>query len=150
MKKKVLVVDDEYTIRELVALSLEPDYNVLKAETGAAGLEMVKQNESRPDLIILDIMMPNTDGYEVCRKLKSNKNTEDIPVIMLTAKHQNEDLRKAISVDVDEFISKPFEPELLKKRVDAYLSESAKAMKHRLFKFGKSIHYIKDRPQMPS
>jgi DNA-binding response OmpR family regulator len=148
MKKKVLVVDDEYTIRELVALSLEPDYDVLKAETGAAGLEMVNHKETRPDLIILDIMMPNVDGYEICRRLKSNKNTDEIPVIMLTAKHQNEDLRKAITVDVDEFITKPFEPDLLKRRVDAYLSEEKKAMKHRLFKFGKSIHYIKDRPQM--
>ncbi|MEM4268385.1 MAG: response regulator [Candidatus Woesearchaeota archaeon] len=141
MGKKVLIIDDEYTIRELVALSLEPDYEVMKAEDGAKGLELVKKQ--KPDLIILDIMMPVVDGYEVSRRLKANKETAKIPIIMLTAKHQIEDLKKAIAADTDEFITKPFEPDLIKKRVDEYFSNGKKKQGRKFFRFGKSIHYIK-------
>jgi len=141
MSKKVLVVDDEFTIRELVELTLSPDYEVIKAENGEEALEKAKDT----DLIVLDIMMPNIDGYEVCRKLKSNTDTKDIPVIMLTAKHNTDDLKTAIQADVDEYITKPFEPELLKKRVDAYLSGDATKIKRKLFQFGKSLHYTKER-----
>jgi len=144
MKKKVLVVDDEYTIRELVDLTLTPDYDVLKAENGKEGLEMIKQ---APDLVVLDIMMPEMDGYEVCEKLKSDDNTKHIPIIMLTAKHSMEDLKKAVKVDVDEYITKPFEPDLLKKRVDIYLGEERKEIKRRLFQYDKSLHYIKEREE---
>ena len=142
MPKKILVVDDEYTIRELVELTLEPDYEILKAENGKEALEMIKQ---KPDLVILDIMMPKMDGYEVCEKLKSDPATRSIPIIMLTAKHSIDDLKKAIGVDVDEYITKPFEPELLKKRIDAYLGEDKTKIKRKLFQFGKSLHYTKER-----
>jgi two-component system, OmpR family, response regulator MprA len=138
--KKVLVVDDEYTIRELVGLSLEPDYEVLKAEDGTKGLELAK---TVPDLIIIDIMMPVVDGYEFCRRVRSNDTTKDIPIIMLTAKHQPDDVRKAVSVDVDEYLTKPFEPDMLKRRVDAYLKGGD--TKRRLVQYGKSLHYVKGR-----
>ena len=142
-----MIVDDEYTIRELVDLTLAPDYDVIKAENGHEALEKVHE---RPDLIILDIMMPKMDGFEVCSKLKGSKQTKDIPIIMLTAKHRIEDLREAIRVDVDEYITKPFEPELLKKRVDAYFSPEKKSIERKLFQFGKSLHYIKERKDVPS
>lgn len=142
MVKKVLVVDDEYTIRELIELTLEPDYEIIKAENGKEAMEMIKK---KPDLVILDIMMPKMDGYEVCEKLKSDDATKDIPIIMLTAKHSIDDLKKAISVDVDEYITKPFEPELLKRRIDAYLGEDKTQIKRKLFQFGKSLHYTKER-----
>jgi len=141
MVKKVLVVDDEFTIRELVELTLTPDYEVIKAEGGKEALEMAAQ----ADLIVLDIMMPNIDGYEVCHRLKSDPKTKNIPVIMLTAKHSTDDLKSAIQVSVDEYITKPFEPELLKKRVDAYLSGDSTKIKRKLFQFGKSLHYTKER-----
>jgi DNA-binding response OmpR family regulator len=148
MKKKVMVVDDEYTIRELVGLTLAPDYDVIKAANGDEALNKVV---SKPDLIILDIMMPKMDGYEVCRRIKSQDKLKSIPIIMLTAKHAFDDLREAIRADCDEYITKPFEPELLKKRVDAYLSdESKKKIERKLFQFGKSLHYIKERRDMPS
>ena len=142
MNKKVLVVDDEFTIRELVELTLSPEYDVIKAENGEEALEKVKE---KPDLIILDIMMPKVDGFDVCSSLKNDKTTKDIPVIMLTAKHGIEDLKEAIQVEVDEYITKPFEPEHLKKRVDEYLKNGKKPAKRRFFQFGKSLHYIKEK-----
>jgi len=142
MKKKVLVVDDEFTIRELVEMTLSPDYDVVKAENGKEGLEMLERN---PDIIILDIMMPQMDGYQVCEKIKNDEKTKSIPIIMLTAKHSMEDLKRAIKVDVDEYITKPFEPELLKRRVDAYLGEDKTKIKRKLFQYGKSLHYTKER-----
>jgi len=149
-KKKVMIVDDEFTIRELVELSLNPDYIVLKAESGIEALEMLSQ--SRPDLIILDIMMPKMDGYEVCRTIKGDDDLKSIPVIMLTAKHSMEDLKEGVRADCDEYITKPFEPELLKKRVDNYLGKDAdtKETERRLYQFGKSLHYIKERGLPPS
>lgn len=148
MKKKVLVVDDEYTIRELVDLTLTPDYDIIKANNGHEALEKVKE---QPNLIILDIMMPKMDGYEVCSRLKSDKKTKNIPIIMLTAKHTLDDLKEAVRNDADEFITKPFEPEFLKKRVDSYFSpKSKKNIEKKLFQFGKSLHYIKERKDIPS
>jgi DNA-binding response OmpR family regulator len=139
MQKKVLIVDDEFTIRELVALTLEPEYKVLKAVSGDEAIALLSE---KPDILILDIMMPKMDGYEVCRKAKSE--IPGIPVIMLTAKHRIDDLKEAIRADCDEYITKPFEPELLKKRVDAYLVEG-KREQRRLFQIGKSLHYIKEK-----
>ncbi len=148
MKKKVLIVDDEYTIRELVDLTLTPDYEIIKANNGKEALEKVKES---PNLIILDIMMPKMDGYEVCSKLKSDRKTKNIPIIMLTAKHSIDDLKEALRNDVDEYITKPFEPEFLKKRVDSYFdSGSKKKIEKKLFQFGKSLHYIKERDDIPS
>jgi len=141
MPKKILVVDDEFTIRELVELVLTPDYEVIKAENGEEALKLVKD---KPDLIILDIMMPKIDGYHVCQMVRSDPETKDIPIIMLTAKHGIEDLKEAIRSDVDEYITKPFEPEHLKKRVDEYTS-GHRPTKRRLLQVGKSLHYIKEK-----
>lgn len=144
MTKKILVADDEYTVRELLEMSLEDYYEILKAENGQEALD--KTRELKPDLIILDIMMPKMDGFEVCRKLKFNEETSQIPIIVLTAKHSGDDLKTAISCDVDEYISKPFDPDTLKKRVDFYLDDNiSKKTKGKLSQFDKRIHYIKKR-----
>jgi CheY-like chemotaxis protein len=102
--------------------------------------------ETTPDLIILDIMMPKMDGYEVCRRIKGDEPTTHIPIIMLTAKHQLDDIKEAIRADCDEYITKPFEPEFLKKRVDEYLNKDKKkgTGEKKLYQYGKSLHYIKD------
>lgn len=139
MTKTILIADDEYTIRELVELTLEEDYNIEKAEDGEKAKKKAKEI---PDLIILDVMMPKIDGYDVCKKLKSSKETRDIPIIMLTVKNTPEDLKKAISCNVDEFITKPFEPEVIKRRVDSYFTKEKQ--KGKLSRMDKSIHYIKD------
>ncbi len=138
MAKKILIADDQYTIRELIDLSLGDDYEYLKAEDGEQAIKLAKE---MPDLIILDIMMPKVDGFEVCRKIKHNPVTSDIPVIILTAKHGEEDLKKAIECGADEYITKPFEPEILIQSVDAVFS--GKKRKPKMMKAGKSIHYIR-------
>jgi DNA-binding response OmpR family regulator len=142
-KKKILIIDDEYALRELIEFTLEEDYEILKAENAKEAYELVLE---KPNLIILDIMMPKIDGYEVCRKFKQDENTKNIPIIMLTAKHSTEDLNLAIDIGVDEYITKPFEPEFLKKRVDFYLSDEYKDVKKekRLFQHEKKIHYVKE------
>ncbi|MFW6383732.1 MAG: response regulator, partial [Nanoarchaeota archaeon] len=118
------------------------DYYVEKAENGEEALEKANNTALKPDLIILDVMMPKIDGFQVCKKLKSSEKTRDIPIIMLTVKNTPEDLKKAISYNVDEFITKPFEPEILEKRVNSYFSKERQ--KGKLSRMGRSIHYIKD------
>ena len=142
MKKTILVADDEYAIRELVELTLEEDYIVIKAEDGEEALEKANNGATRPDLIILDVMMPKIDGFQVCKKLKSSEKTKKIPIIMLTVKNTPEDLKKAISYNVDEFITKPFEPEIIEKRVNSYFTNEKQ--KGKLSRMDRSIHYIKD------
>jgi len=139
-RKKIMVVDDEYTIRELVALTLEEDYDIIKAESGNDALNKMSL---KPDLIILDVMMPHLDGFTVCKGLKSNKETKHIPIIIFTAKHQMEDVKKAIEIGADEYITKPFEPEMLRQRVKSYFD--GKKTDRKLFQYGKGIHFIKER-----
>lgn len=140
LKKKVLVVDDEFTIQDLVAFTLEPEFFVIKAANGKEALDAV--TAEKPDIIILDIMMPGLDGYHVCQRLKSGHDTKHIPIIMLTAKHQVPDMRKAIEVQVDEYITKPFEPDFLRKRIHACL-DGEKEQGNKLFQAGKSLHYVR-------
>ncbi len=140
--KKILIIDDDYAIRELLALTLESGYEILKLENGKMALDFIK--EQKPDLIILDIMMPGIDGFEVCRQIKEDELTRKIPVIILTAKHQVEDLKAAIKADVDEFITKPFEPDMLLKRVAENLQGIRKDPAKKLFQDGKSLHYIRE------
>ena len=90
-KRRVMIVDDEFTIRELIALTLEPDYEVIKAESGEDALQKINTGQM-PNLIILDVMMPKIDGYKICKLLKNNEETKHVPIIMLTAKHQAEDV----------------------------------------------------------
>ena len=142
-KKKVMIVDDEITIRELVEFTLEPEFSVIKAVNGEEALSKLSEN---PDIIILDIMMPRMDGYEVCHRLKSDAVTKKIPIVMLTAKHLVPDIKKAIELQVDEYITKPFEPDLLRKRIRAILAGEKQAS-NKLFQAGKSLHYIKGQSQ---
>lgn len=139
-KKKVMIVDDELTIRDLIEFTLEPEFSVIKATSGEEALEKIK--EEKPDILILDIMMPKLDGYEVCHRLKSDKATKEIPIIILTAKHQTPDIRRAVELKADEYITKPFEPDLLRKRIRTIFSgEKEKTAK--LLQSGKSLHYIR-------
>lgn len=102
---QILVVDDDLTNIELLNAYLSADYEVISAQSGKEAIEKV-QNES-PDIILLDVMMPDMDGYEVCRILKTNPDTQFIPIIMVTALTQREERIKGIEVGTDEFLSKP-------------------------------------------
>ena len=115
-KAKILVVDDEEDIRELVELNLSHEgFKVLLCETGEEALE--KAGSELPDLIILDLMLPGIDGLEVCKKLKSNMKTENIPVVMLTAKGEESDVVTGLEVGADDYITKPFSGKVLVARV---------------------------------
>ena len=121
MKKKILVVDDEEDIRELIAASLGADdrYDVLFAHDGQQALEIARCE--KPDLLLLDVLMPFVNGYEVCRRLKEDPATRDIKVVMLTALAQLQDEWKGREVGADDYFTKPFSPTALLNRVHELL-----------------------------
>ncbi|MCK5218226.1 response regulator [bacterium] len=110
MKKyKVMIVDDEPDIVRLVKISLEmANFEVVEAFSGQEALEKVP--EIKPDMILLDIMMPDINGFEVCKRLKADSKTKHIPVIMLTAKGQRGDAEQGLKEGADDYIIKPFDP----------------------------------------
>ena len=121
MTKKILLVDDEEAVLALVSATLADDdrYSLLLARNGEEAVKVC--GRERPDLLFLDIMMPEMDGYEVCRSLKQNPSTADVMIIMLTAMAQDFDRRKAMEVGADEYMTKPFSPTALLERVEQVL-----------------------------
>ena len=117
---KILVVDDDLKIQMLVKIMLEKNgYEVKCVSSGIEAFQVLDSYE--PDLIMLDVMMPVMDGYEVCRKIKSNDKTKTIPVIMLTALGMGEDFEKALENGADWYIVKPFNSRQLLSRVSMLL-----------------------------
>jgi two-component system phosphate regulon response regulator PhoB len=111
----VLVVDDDPVIVNLLQVNFEIEgYEVLAATGGEAGLAQARTGH--PDVIVLDVMMPGIDGLEVARRLRSEPGTRSIPIILLSAKAQNQDIQAGLAV-ADEYITKPFEPLELLERV---------------------------------
>ncbi len=109
MAKRILVADDSENILEVVRIGFESlDYEVIIARDGEEALDKVKRNP--PDLVLLDIMMPKKNGYEVCRELKNNPRFAHIPIVMLTAKAQKEDRFWGRDAGADEYVTKPFDP----------------------------------------
>ena len=122
-KGRILVVDDEIYIVHILDFSLGMEgYEVLTALDGEQALERLKSD--KPDLIVLDIMMPKLDGYEVCRTIKTNPDTQHIPVILLSAKGRNVDQKMGFDVGADDYITKPFSPRKLVERINALLGQS--------------------------
>jgi len=122
-KGRILVVDDEIYIVHILDFSLGMEgYEVLTALDGEQALERLKSD--KPDLIVLDIMMPKVDGYEVCRTIKSNPDTQHIPVILLSAKGRNVDQKMGFDVGADDYITKPFSPRKLVERINALLGQT--------------------------
>ncbi|MFW6014035.1 MAG: response regulator transcription factor [Nanoarchaeota archaeon] len=116
-KQNILVVDDEPHIVNLVKLSLTDDrFHVEGAYSAREAL--IKLGKFTPDLIILDIMMPGTNGYDLCRELKERDDTKEIPVVILSARNQINDKIQAVEVGADDYITKPFDPSELKRRVE--------------------------------
>jgi signal transduction histidine kinase/DNA-binding response OmpR family regulator len=118
-KEIVLIVDDSYDIRFFIKNSLLGQFNFLEAEDGIEGLKMARKHA--PDLIICDIMMPNMDGYEFCKMIKSEIETSHIPVILLTSKSSISDQKLGLDIGADDFISKPFNIRLLESRINNIL-----------------------------
>ncbi len=124
VKTHVLIVDDEENIRELVRVTMErADYSVSEAADGLSAWQLA-QNE-KPDLVILDIMLPGLDGLEVCRRLKGNVLTAGIPIIMLTARQEEIDKVLGLEMGADDYMVKPFSPRELTARAKAVLRRTS-------------------------
>jgi diguanylate cyclase (GGDEF)-like protein len=112
----VLIVDDQPTNIHALASLLKADYRILTATRGEKALEL-SQGEQAPDLILLDIVMPDMDGYETCRRLKDNETTRSIPVIFVTALDHDKDEEQGLNLGASDYISKPFNPAIVRARV---------------------------------
>ena len=130
---KILVVDDEDRMRKLVKDFLtRKQYKVIEAENGEEAIDLfVEHNDF--DLIILDVMMPKMDGWEVCREIRK---VSKVPIIMLTAKGEESDELLGFELGVDEYISKPFSPRILVARVDALLRRTNNIDQNEIIKSG--------------
>ncbi len=124
-KAKILVVDDESRMRKLVKdFLVRSNFDVIEAEDGEKALDCFYQEQQSISLIILDVMMPKMDGWEVCREIRE---TSSVPIIMLTAKSTESDELQSFDIGADEYISKPFSPKVLVARVEALLRRSGAA-----------------------
>jgi two-component system phosphate regulon response regulator PhoB len=123
-RQRVLVVDDEEDILQLVEYNLEKNgFDVTCVESGEEALRSARANQ--PDVMVLDLMLPGLDGLEVCRSIKGEARTRDIPVLMLTAKGEEADVVKGLEMGADDYVTKPFSPKVLVARINALLRRKA-------------------------
>ena len=122
MNKSILIVDDESRMRKLIKDFLAAKgYNILEAEDGEKALQVFEENSEKISLILLDVMMPKLDGWSVLRQIRQ---TSKVPIIMLTARGEEQDELFGFELGVDEYISKPFSPKILVARVEAILKRT--------------------------
>ena len=118
----IMVVDDESRMRKLVKdFLIQKDFKVIEAENGEVAINLFEEKKDKTDLILLDVMMPKLDGWSVLRQIRQTSN---VPVIMLTARGEEQDELFGFELGVDEYISKPFSPKILVARVQALLNRS--------------------------
>jgi len=120
-EKKILVVDDAETILMMERMILGKSYTVVTAKDGEKALAVAASE--KPDLIILDIVMPNMDGFEVCRRIKSDENTKSIPVIMVTTKGDSSNVEKGFQSGCNDYVTKPISGAELLSKVRSHLGE---------------------------
>lgn len=126
-KSHILIVDDAETHRFILrSIILEMGYQPVLAESGAQALRVFPR--CNPKLVLLDVSMPEMDGFEVCKKLKENPDTKDVPVIFISGFENSEDIARVFEVGGADYVTKPFVPELVKARVGVYM-KLAEAMK---------------------
>ena len=147
-KPTILIVDDEVNVINLIRLSLmNGNYNLLEATSGRIALEKIKQYS--PDVVILDLMMPEMNGYEVCRKIKENALTQHIHVIILSAKGQLDDKVKGLTFGADDYMTKPFDPMELEARIKLVLKyQESEQLLHPITKLptkAKLIQHIREK-----
>ncbi len=131
-KARILVIDDDPNVCELVSLYLEKEgFEVHRAGDGQEGLAAVR--ELRPDLVILDLMLPRIDGWEVCRRIRRQTN---VPVIMLTAKAEDLDVILGLELGADDYVTKPFNPRELVARARAVLRRADRRLREERLSFG--------------
>lgn len=124
----ILAVEDEEDIRALLEFNLSRHgFDVASAESGEDALELIKKN--RPDLVLLDLMLPGMDGFEICRQIKEQESTKNIPVIMLTARGEEADVVTGLELGADDYMTKPFSPRVLMARIKAVLRRTPRNKK---------------------
>lgn len=122
MVADILAADDEEKIREMVRLSLSEEFDVTTVENGEKAWEYLQAHRSSlPKVVILDVMMPETDGFSVLDRIREHAETQDVPVIMLTSRSREEDIVRALEAGADDFLAKPFNKSELKGRVQQTL-----------------------------
>jgi DNA-binding response OmpR family regulator len=122
-KRKILVVDDDPTMVKLINVNLKlNNYSVVEATSGEQALDVL--SDEPLDLVVLDIMMPGVDGWEVLQRIRSNSETEEMPVILVTAKTQDSDVIRGWELGADEYVIKPFNPLLLVEVIKMVLDRS--------------------------
>ena len=149
---KILIVDDEKNIVEAIRYNLEQaGFRTLTAFDGARALELARRE--LPDLITLDVMLPEHDGWEVCRLLRQDDRTRRIPVIMLTVKSDEADKVIGLELGADDYLTKPFSPKELVARIKALLRRATEPVAQELMAvgslrvdFGKHLVWVKDKP----
>ncbi len=123
-KPNILIIEDEEDIRALVKYNLQREgFAALEAESGEQGLILVER--AAPDLILLDLMLPGKDGLEICRILKRNERTRNVPVVMMTARGEESDIITGLELGAEDYVVKPFSPKVLTARVKAVLRRNA-------------------------
>lgn len=124
-KKTIAIVEDEADITELVSYNLVREgFEVISADNGEKGIAMI--TEQLPILVVLDLMLPGIDGLEICRRMKDNPKTQNIPIVMMTAKNDESDIILGLGVGADDYVAKPFSPKELIARIKAVLRRAAK------------------------
>ncbi len=119
-RKNILVIEDDPDIRNLIAFNIKNEgFNSIEAKNGEIGIE--KAREKTPDLILLDLMLPGIQGLDVCRVIRSDKDTKNIPIIMVSALGQEEDVVTGLETGADDYITKPFSIKILLARIEAVL-----------------------------
>ena len=127
MNKKILAVEDDPNALELIVQTLEPKgYRVVTATDGVEGLK--KARDEHPDLIILDVMLPGLDGYEVCRQLRQTPEAATLPIVMMSAKARQEDKDVGLRKGADDYLPKPVTPAEIRAKVDALLANAGQAV----------------------
>ena len=122
---KIVVVEDEADIREILEYTLDREgFQVVSAADGKEGLEAARK--TLPDLVLLDLMLPGMDGLEVCRRLKSDEDMQEIAVLMLTAKGEESDVVLGLGLGADDYVQKPFSPKELVARIKAVLRRTSR------------------------
>jgi len=124
MAKKILIIEDDPGSRRLTEFTLKREgYEVLTAGNGLEGLNKI--NRDQPDLVVLDVMLPGIDGYEIARRIRSQPETAKLPILMLSGKVRAEDKTTGLQVGANDYLSKPASPALIVQKVSALLGDDA-------------------------
>lgn len=125
---KILIVDDEEPIRELIKYNVEKQkYETFTAENGQQALELCRNKN--PDLVILDLMLPDMSGLDICRIIRNDSSIKNIPIIMVTAKTEDSDIVTGLELGADDYVTKPFSPKVLLARIQSVLRRKREAFR---------------------